>query len=114
MRGSYDLTGALHEQWGSPSKHWQDRAARPREGFFFEIDWHTVAAFLDGLWQRLGFNGPPPSGLNRHWVLHGRRPTVGGHADALRLLAELEFIADASRYLKRMPKAWRSEAAIAP
>jgi hypothetical protein len=60
-----------------------------------EIEWCAVAAFLEGLWTRHDFDQPAPGGLNRHWVLHGRRPQVGGKADALRLLAAVDFIADA-------------------
>jgi hypothetical protein len=66
-----------------------------------EVDWCVTVAFLEMLWSFSAFDGPAPDGLNRHRVLHGRRPEVGGQADALRLLAAVDFIAEAAHGLDR-------------
>jgi hypothetical protein len=69
-----------------------------------EVQWCAVAAFLESLWSRCEFDGPAPGSLNRHWVLHGRRPEVGGRADALRLLAAVDFIAEAAHSVESLAK----------
>lgn len=101
---AYEVTGTIREKGVNASKQWQYRAAKPPKGFMVEVEWCAAAAFLESLWRRYEFDGPAPGSLNRHWILHGRRPEVGGHADALRLLAAVDFIAEAARNVENLTK----------
>jgi hypothetical protein len=49
----------------------------------------SIVAFLGALWRRAAFSEDPPEVLNRHWILHGRLPSFGSQANALRLLVAL-------------------------
>lgn len=91
-----EITGAIREKAVKPSIHWKGRTVKPPSGGILEAQWCAVLALLELLWQRYEFNEPPPGSLNRHWTVHGRRPHVGDRADALRLLAAVDFIADAA------------------
>lgn len=97
-----EVTGTIREKGVNASKQWQERAAKPPKGFMVEVRWCAAAAFLESLWSRCAFDGPAPGSLNRHWVLHGRRPEVGDRADALRLLAAVDFISDAAESVERL------------
>lgn len=99
-----EITGTIREKGVNAHMNWDKRSTKPPEGFFVHVQWCATTAFLGGLWSRSDFGGPQPDGLNRHWVLHGRHPQVGGRADALRLLAAVDFIADAADRIDRLNK----------
>jgi hypothetical protein len=99
-----EVTGTIREKGVNASKQWRERVAKPPKGFMVDVEWCAAAAFLESLWTRYDFDGPAPGSLNRHWVLHGRRPEVGGHADALRLLAAVDFISEAAQNVERLIK----------
>lgn len=98
-----EATGTVHATHGKPPTNWQNRIARPK-GAFLEAQWCATAAFLESLWRRHEFDKPAPGALNRHWTVHGRRPHVGDRADALRLLAAVDFIAYAATSVERLAK----------
>lgn len=104
-----EATGTVQATRGKPSTNWQTRIARPK-GAFLEAQWCATAAFLESLWRRHEFDKPAPGTLNRHWTVHGRRPHVGDRADALRLLAAVDFIADAATRVERLAKKARRKA----
>lgn len=56
------------------------------------ILWQTIKIFVDQLYKQSDFNGPEPSGLNRHWILHGRDIPDWVQADALRLFQAIETV----------------------
>lgn len=99
-----EITGTIREKGMNAHVNWDKRSTKPPEGFLVHIHWCAVTAFLGGLWSRSDFGGPQPDGLNRHWVVHGRHPQIGGRADALRLLAAVDFIADAADRIDRLNK----------
>lgn len=99
-----EVTGTVREKGVNAFVKWDRRSAKPPEGFLAHIQWTATAAFLGWLWAGSDFGGPQPDGLNRHWVLHGRHPQIGGRADALRLLAAVDFIADVADRIDRLNK----------
>lgn len=99
-----EVTGTIQEKGVNAHVNWDKRSSKPPEGFFVHVQWCATTAFLAGLWSRSDFGGPQPDNLNRHWVLHGRHPEIGGRADALRLLAAVDFIADAADRIDRLNK----------
>jgi hypothetical protein len=91
----YDTVGTLSDRSTQPATQWRLKAPAGGQapGFYVEVGWSVVAGVLAALWKRHYFDeSTPPDGLNRHWVLHGRRPDVGGKADALRLIVALDCI----------------------
>jgi hypothetical protein len=100
----FEVTGTIREKGVNAAKQWRERAAKPPKGFMVEVEWYAVAAFLESLWARSDFGGPDPGSLNRHRVLHGRRPEVGDRADALRLLAAVDFISEAAQNVETLIK----------
>lgn len=110
-----EITGTLREKHVKVSRHWQTRTLKPPEGAIIEAQWCATTAFLESLWGPHDFDKPAPGKLNRHWVLHGRRPQIGSRADALRLLAAVDFIADASRNIDSLatrPRRRRRKSAV--
>ena len=99
-----EITGTIREKGMNAHVNWDKRSTKPPEGFLVHVHWCAATSFLGGLWSRSDFGGPQPDGLNRHWVLHGRHPQIGGRADALRLLAAVDFIADAADRIDRLNK----------
>jgi hypothetical protein len=97
-----EVTGTIREKGVNPSRHWRARFSKPPRGLVIEVEWCAVTAFLESLWCRYDFDCVPPDILNRHWVAHGRRPEVGGRADALRLLAAVDLIAAAATGIKKL------------
>jgi hypothetical protein len=98
-----EATGTVQATHGKPPTNWQNRIARPK-GAFLEAQWCATTAFLESLWRRHEFDKPAPGTLNRHWTVHGRRPHVGDRADALRLLAAVDFISYAATSVERLAK----------
>jgi len=97
-----EVTGTIRDRGTNAFNHWRERAPRPPNGFMLDIEWRAITVFLGGLWARHHFDGTPPNRLNRHWVQHGRRPELGSSADALRLLAAIDFISTAVREVEAL------------
>jgi hypothetical protein len=90
----YETAGTLSDRTTKPAVQWQLKATKPSErGFFVDVGWRVVTTVLGALWRKHYFDEPAPDGVNRHRVLHGRSPEVGGKADALRLMVALDCIA---------------------
>ena len=99
-----EIAGTIRGTDTKPAVSWQKRTMRPVQGDILESQWCATLAFLEGLWRSHRFDRPAPGKLNRHLVVHGRQPHVGDRADALRLLAAVDFIADATCNVEGLAK----------
>lgn len=104
-----DVSGTAQDAREYVPKRWRDRVVRPPDGFILEVQWRTALAFLKMLWKGHAFDKPAPRALNRHWVLHGRRRELGARADALRLLAAVDFLADTAELSEKLARKTRKK-----
>jgi hypothetical protein len=61
-------------------------------GSIHAILWRNVHRFVEELFKRSDFSGDRPSGLNRHWILHGRDAPTWSQADSLRLFQAVDTL----------------------
>ena len=77
--------------------------ARLQESFTLAL-WRATDAFIGELFQRSDFDGPRPTGLNRHWILHGRDETAWNQADSLRLFQATDTITSLQEKVRSRPE----------
>jgi hypothetical protein len=66
-------------------------AAHPKS--YDALTWKTMRQIVEKIFQPAAFDGPQPSAINRHWILHGRDAGPWDKTDSLRLLIVLGTIA---------------------
>ena len=59
---------------------------------FTAVLWRVLGEYVDELFKNSDFTGPKPTGLNRHWILHGRDVAEWGQADSLRLFLAADTV----------------------
>jgi hypothetical protein len=57
-----------------------------------KAQWLGLQSFIDTVYSSCDFNGPPPTILNRHWVLHGRATPRWSQADCVRLFQAIATV----------------------
>ena len=74
----------------------RDSEGRGGEGSITLALWRITKSFVEHLYRFSKFGGPKPTGVNRHWILHGRDVVDWNRADSLRLFQAVDTLSSLS------------------